>query len=140
MAGPQSAAPKPATPSRPRRRFTVEQANKALLLVSRIVSDIVLSHEEVSRLQKQLTDSATAQNHGDLERAIDRLQDYVDELSEVGCELKDFQSGLVDFIGRHRGHDVYLCWRLGEPRVDHWHEMHAGFAGRQPVSTLDERE
>ena len=43
------------------------------------------------------------------------------------------REGLVDFIGRHEGRDVYLCWKLGEERITHWHELNAGFAGRKPV-------
>ena len=55
-------------------------------------------------------------------------------------ELKDYQTGLIDFIGRHEGRDVYLCWKLGEEQITHWHELNAGFAGRQPVETLKETE
>ena len=46
--------------------------------------------------------------------------------------------GLVDFIGRHQGRDVYLCWKLGEAAIAYWHELQTGFAGRQPVSSLQE--
>ena len=69
-----------------------------------------------------------------------RLEDYVNELTEVGCELKDYQVGLIDFTGHHKGHDVCLCWKLGEDEVGFWHEPEAGFAGRQPVATLRETE
>jgi hypothetical protein len=76
----------------------------------------------------------------DLDRAVARLDELVDELNDVGVELKDYQTGLVDFVGRHDGRDVYLCWKLGEERITHWHELNAGFAGRKPVSLLRERE
>ena len=66
------------------------------------------------------------------------LHAYVDELTEVGCDLKDYRLGLVDFIGRHEGHDVCLCWKLGEDTISYWHEMNAGYTGRQPVSVLRE--
>jgi hypothetical protein len=145
MAGPQFVTPPSVTPSRPKRRFTLEQANKTLPLVSRIVDDIVKAHEAATTLQARI--EASSQNSGDqqqtetdLERKLDRLQTLVDELSEVGCELKDYQTGLVDFIGRHQGRDVYLCWKLGEGKIGYWHELQTGFAGRQPVSVLEERE
>ena len=48
--------------------------------------------------------------------------------------------GLIDFTGRHKGRDVCLCWKLGEETVGYWHEMDAGFAGRQPIATLREIE
>src|SRR5262249_8425800 len=144
MAGPQFFTPPSVTPSRPKRRFTLEQANKTLPLVSRIVSDIVKAHEVATSLQAKIEAASPSsdqqQAETELEQKLDRLQTLVDELSEVGCELKDYQTGLVDFVGRHQGRDVYLCWKLGEGTIGYWHELQTGFAGRQPVSVLDERE
>ena len=74
----------------------------------------------------------------DLEETVDKLNGYVEELHGVGAEVKDFGTGLIDFIGRHQGRDVCLCWKLGEETVGFWHEMQSGFTGRQPVSTLVE--
>ena len=143
MAGPQFLTPQPVFSSRPRRRFTLEQANRSLALVRRVVSDIVQTRETASKLQTQL-ESANAkeqkQIQRDLDLAVDKLHTYLDELTEIGCELKDFSVGLVDFIGRHQGRDICLCWKLGEERVAHFHELNTGFAGRLPVSMLDERE
>ncbi len=121
------------TSARPARRFTLVQADRALPLVSRIVADVVRTHDRALELQR------ASASHRELDACMDRLQDYVAELAEVGCELKDYRTGLVDFVGRHQGRDVYLCWRLGEDRVGYWHEMTAGSAGRRPVSQLDER-
>jgi hypothetical protein len=143
MAGPQFATPKPVSPSRPRRRFTLEQANRALPLVRRIVTDIVRTHEQVARDQALLekskpNDQAAVQKT--LQAQLEHLQDYVDELTDIGCELKDYRIGLIDFIGRHKGQEVYLCWKLGEESVLFWHDLHSGVAGRQPISTLQEGE
>lgn len=52
-------------------------------------------------------------------------------LSEMGVEVKDPSTGLIDFRHERSGHVVYLCWRLGESRIEWWHEIEAGFAGRQ---------
>ena len=141
MAGPQFATPPRPAPSRPTRRFTVAEANRSLPLVGRIVKDIVAAHQRAGEQQTRVEnarakDQPAAQK--ELDRTIDRLQDLVDELSDVGVELKDYATGLVDFVGRHQGRDVYLCWRLGEAKITHWHELDAGFAGRQPVSALRE--
>lgn len=148
MASPSSFAPSPVTPSRSKKRFTLEQANRTLPLVSRIVRDIVATHQHVAANQPQKTTgkqlkadkNAKAANDKSNDAQVDRLQGFVDELSSVGAELKDYSVGLIDFVGRHKGHDVYLCWKLGEDSINYWHEMHAGFAGRQPISQLDERE
>lgn len=143
MAGPQFFTPKSVRPSRPRRRFTLEQANKSLPLVRRIVSDIVHTHAEAAGLQQQF-DRLNARDQKSMQQRVEtvmhRLEDYVDELSEIGCDLKDYQSGLIDFTGRHDGRDICLCWKLGEESITHWHELDAGFAGRKPVSLLKQGE
>jgi hypothetical protein len=143
MAGPQFFTPKSVQPSRPRKHFTLEQANRSLSLVRRIVGDVVVTHQRFLRLQDQL-EKASAKDQPflqkDLELAMNHLEDYVDELSEIGCDLKDYQSGLIDFTGRHQGRDVCLCWKLGEEKISYWHEADTGFAGRQPVSTLVEND
>jgi hypothetical protein len=143
MAGPQFFTPKSVKPSRPRRRFTLDEANKTLPLVRRVVGDIVTTHTQAVTLQKELEQVATKEQpavQGKLDIAMSHLEDYVDELREIGCELKDYQQGLIDFTGRHKGRDICFCWKLGEETVAHWHETSAGVAGRQPVSTLNEAE
>ncbi len=143
MAGPQFATPKGASPSRPRKRFTVEQANRTLPLVRRIVSDIVLNHKQAAELQAQFENGSGAEQSAiqkKLQAILEHLADCIDELTDVGCELKDYRIGLIDFVGRHNGTDVYLCWKLGEEKVEFWHDLHTGFAGRQPIATLQETE
>ena len=141
MAAPQFFTPQRPAPSRPSRKFSLSEANRSLALVKRIVADIVTTHQQAAKCQARIErargkEQATVQ--GELDKAVNRLEDLVDELSDVGVELKDYQTGLVDFVGRHEGRDVYLCWKLGEERITHWHEMNAGFAGRRPVSELRE--
>jgi hypothetical protein len=142
MAAPSSSTPKRAA-SRPARRFSLDQANRALPLVRRIVADIVRTHASAASYRDTLERTKGAREvalvQKDLDAAIDRLAELIDELSDVGVELKDYENGLVDFVGRHEGRDVYLCWKLGEECITHWHEVTAGFAGRKPVSLLRER-
>jgi hypothetical protein len=143
MPGPQSFTPRPVRPSRPKRRFTLAQANSTLPLVRRIVGDIVKTHGLVLRLQAEMERAAgkeQAAAQSKLDESVARLEDFVDELMEVGCELKDYQVGLIDFVGRHQARDVYLCWKLGEEEIAYWHEINAGYAGRQPVASLKETE
>jgi len=144
MAGPQSLTPQPVFPSRPRPRFTLELANRSLPLVKRIVADIVQTHGQVVQVQRRLESGTSGKMHQqlqkDLEGLMTRFNEFCEELGDVGCELKDPASGLIDWVGRHKGRDVYLCWKMGEGQITHWHELQAGFAGRQPVSTLEERE
>ena len=142
MAAPSSSTPKRAASSRPVRRFTLDQANRALPLVRRIVTDIVRTHASAAEFRDLLDRAAGAREQQaiqrDMDRAVDRLAELIDELADIGVELKDYENGLVDFIGKHEGRDVYLCWKLGEERITRWHELTAGFAGRKPVSLLHE--
>ena len=143
MAASQNSPPKGPPAARVVRRFTLAQANSTLPLVRRIVGDIVQAHASASARRDDVErstgtkEAAVAQQA--LEMAIERLEDLIDELEDVGAELKDYQNGLVDFVGRHEGRDVYLCWKLGEEAITHWHELDAGFAGRKPVALLHEK-
>ncbi len=62
------------------------------------------------------------------------MREYEQELRKLGVELKDYFTGLIDFPCWMDGREVYLCWQLGEPEVAHWHELDAGFAGRQKLA------
>jgi hypothetical protein len=126
--------------------FTVERANSALPLVRRIVADIVAEHPRwkdlVSRYELAAAGARPEWGESEeqlaLRREIDavahRINGFVDELTEIGCLLKGFEDGLVDFYGLQEGRLVFLCWRLGEDEVKHWHELDTGFAGRQPIT------
>jgi hypothetical protein len=142
MAAPQS-VPKRPSRSKPVRRFTLEEANRTLPLVKRIVADIVKAHAQAAQLRERMDtldgakEAAGVQKQ--LDRAVEQLGDFINELTTVGAELKEFETGLIDFVGQHEGRDVYLCWKLGEESITHWHELNAGFAGRKPVALLNEK-
>jgi hypothetical protein len=70
----------------------------------------------------------------EIEATQDQIGSHKDELDQLQVELKDPLTGLLDFPAWIDGREVYLCWRLDEPEVAHWHELSAGFAGRQKLS------
>jgi len=123
-----------------RRIFTLEHANRTLPLVKRIVTDIVRQYKIVSALEEECHDP---HSRGEAEMMdnlrdrytdeLERLRGLAEELTSIGCELKDWRRGLVDFPATIDGRDVYYCWRLGEDVVSHWHELDAGFQGRQLI-------
>jgi hypothetical protein len=127
--------------------FTVDQANRTLPLVRRIVRDIVESYA-IWQAKVREFEVATAQSRADrpsphaeeLQRQAQQLareiQGFVGELRELGVEFKGFDLGLVDFPSEIEGRTVYLCWMLGEDSVKYWHEVDAGFAGRQPLEPI----
>src|SRR3954470_19297008 len=125
--------------------FTVEQANKTLPLVRKIVEDVVQQHRrwretilELDLVASSARPEEPAGRAEELERQAlalaKELDGYQRELEDLGIQLKDRRLGLVDFPSDMGGRTVLLCWRLGEPEVQFWHEVDAGYAGRQPLS------
>lgn len=128
--------------NRTRKTFTVEHANRTLPLVKRIVADMVRQYKKVCALEERchirrptVTNEEQAALRRSYEIELDKLRDLADELRAIGCELKDWRRGLVDFPSTHEGREIELCWRLGEERVEHWHDVGAGFASRQLLET-----
>jgi len=127
--------------------FTVEQANRTLPLVKRIVRDIVETysvwrakvHEfEVATVESRADrpSSRAEELQGEAQRLAHDIQSFVAELQALGVMFKGFDMGLVDFPSEFEGRMVYLCWKLGEDSVAYWHEVDAGFAGRQPLEPI----
>jgi len=126
--------------------FTVEKANRALPLVKRIVADITTEHPRWRDLvaRYELVAGGARSEWGEsnemlaLRHEVDRvaalISGYVAELEQIGVSIKGFEEGLVDFYGMYEGRLVCLCWREGEPAVEHWHELETGFAGRKPIT------
>jgi len=129
-----------------RRYFTVEEANNALPLIRMILADIVRQYRVVEDLQQRLAVLARerrrpsndvyteelAQSQAEFETEEAKLRTYIEELRRLGVEFKG-PDGLCDFYSVMDGREVLLCWRLGEPSVSYWHEVDAGYAGRQPL-------
>jgi hypothetical protein len=67
------------------------------------------------------------------EHSAEKLKECLESIQATGCLVKDLDTGLLDFPTLLRGEEVYLCWKLGESDIDHWHGVHEGFAGRKPI-------
>jgi hypothetical protein len=125
------------------KQFTVEQANATLPLVRRIVQDVVTHYRAWNEKLNEI-DLVAASGRASDNEVADRLaaeaqsiareiESFRRELADLGIEMKDPGIGLIDFPGTMGSRPIYLCWRLGEPEVGFWHEIHAGYAGRQPL-------
>lgn len=129
-----------------RTSFTVDQANATLPLVRRIVEDIVVGFrrwkDKVAAFEVATARSAAGRPDPRAE-ALQReaqalaaeLDGFIAELTQLGIEFKGFDQGLVDFPAELQGRPVYLCWRLGEPSVQYWHERDTGYEGRRPLAS-----
>ena len=128
------------------KHFTLDEANATIPYVRRIVEDIVVEYDtwrdcifryEGIAAESKADEGETeeqAQLRVEVDNVAKRINAFIDELTQVGCIFKGFDGGLVDFQARRDGRDVCLCWRLEEPEIQYWHELEAGFAGRQPVT------
>jgi len=145
---PQYGRPESSAATTERKLFTIEGANAALPLVRAIVQDVVaLSHEMVDRRErlvalrsgrsserKDVYSEELAHVEQELEASRAKLYEFADELRALGVELKDGLIGLVDFPAMHDDRVVYLCWKMGEAEVAHWHELDSGFSGRRTLA------
>jgi hypothetical protein len=129
------------------RHFTVAEANALLDTVRPLVERMVELRGEV-RVQlerRQELAEITKSNGGGfnprlpaeideaLQQAASDLSARVEELTELGVQVKDIDTGLIDFPSFRDGEEILLCWRLGEDEIAWWHTVDGGFAGRQPL-------
>ncbi len=126
-----------------RRYFTLEQANRALVLVRRILADVlddyqrVLDEQEMLDLyQRKGPEENVRSTRGRIIRLVERLQSYSDELTEIGVEMKDWAAGMVDFPAWVDGREIQYCWQYGEDGILYWHEVDDGCAGRRRIEPL----
>ncbi len=124
----------------PNHYFTVEEANAALLTLRPIVASMLAARERIVAAQPELwpvLEKAAGNGGSDKASAVlvdfETLRRNVKAVEGLGLELKDINTGLVDFLSQRDGRDVYLCWRFDEPKVAFWHDLEAGLAGRQPL-------
>lgn len=124
------------------RVFSLTEANRSLVLVRRIVADIVANVARLMDLRNKREELSRAVPIDDQiqvlqresETIVAKLNSLQAELTEIGVELKDWESGLVDFPGLHEGRKVWLCWKLGEEGIAFWHEHDEGFRGRKAIT------
>lgn len=128
------------------KHFTLEEANGTLPYVRKIVQDVVKEYDrwrDAIYRYEVIAGNATAEQgetdeqlelRVDVDRIAQRINNYIEELSSVGCIFKGFEGGLVDFRSKLDGREIYLCWKLDEPEIGYWHEVDSGFAGRQALT------
>jgi hypothetical protein len=122
--------------------FTVEEANSLLPSVRPIVKSIQRSHRRLISFQSAVKEAAAGAEHGGgglpegprYAQLLVDLSSHTGQLDSLGIQLKDFGQGLIDFPSMRDGRVVLLCWKADEgDRVEWWHDVEAGFAGRQPL-------
>lgn len=122
------------------RYYTPKEANNLLEIVRPMVEELMKIGERIRSHQPEIWSvvEKSAGNGGNPELSkilpdFDRLDAILHRLQDIGIEVKDLASGLVDFPAMKDGRLIYLCWKYNEDSIRFWHEVEAGFAGRQPI-------
>ena len=130
------------------RYFTLHQAENLLPSVEQLIRDCLYMKQEYQRCEKEIEAHAErvqvmggsrvdpAKVLGQREarnRAAKILAGKLEQLQDMGVLIKDLDIGLLDFPTLYRGREVYMCWRLGELRIENWHGVSEGFQGRRPI-------
>jgi hypothetical protein len=132
--------------------FTVQEANTLLPVLEALLKRAMEGKREMEQVDREFRDLhhrimllggmqvdvvAAGRRKDDREKALQRIKDAVAEIHATGVQVKDLDMGLLDFPHMVGGETVLLCWMLGEElRVQHWHGLEEGFAGRKPISSL----
>lgn len=131
------------------RYYAIDEANAALPDVDRILTALRDQRTELVALRDRaltLTPDDGEPTADDAEEMrlirlkmqglIDQMQAGVARLVELEITLRDIPTGLIDFPALVNGRPIWLCWRLGEPEVGHWHRHDEGFGSRRPLAEL----
>ncbi len=130
------------------RRFTLAEAQSLIPDVDRLLREAVALkteyqaaeqaihslHERIMMMGGMVVDRDQAlDGKSRRDNSASRLRDAIEQIQELGCVVKDLDTGLVDFPTLFRGAEVYLCWKLGEPAIAFWHGVEEGFRGRKAI-------
>jgi len=122
------------------RYFTLQEARETLAEIRPMIDEIQDIRQEILARRPDVWPvvERSAGNGGSqvaskLVNEFERLDKLVHQVLGTGTLFKDINLGLLDFPALKDGREVYLCWKYGEEDIEFWHEIEAGYAGRQPI-------
>ena len=125
------------------RQFTLQEANQALDVIrplmdeiQKIRQEILARRPEIWPMVERSAGNGGSQAASKLVKEFERLDALVHQVQATGALFKDINLGLLDFPALRDGREVYLCWKYGEDDIAFWHEIEAGYAGRQSINTF----
>jgi hypothetical protein len=133
------------------KTFTLDEAQSLLPVLESLLKRAMEDKRSAQTVESSLTGLSqriyltggmrvntadVAKQRAEMEDHLKRVRESIAEIDAIGVQIKDLDSGLLDFPCRVDDQVVLLCWRMGEPSIEHWHTVESGFQGRQPV---DER-
>lgn len=123
--------------------FTLHEANQALTVIRPLMDEVQAIRKKILANQPEAWPAIekSAGNGGnralsDLVQDFEQLDALIHQIQSTGAQIKDINTGLLDFSALKEGREVYLCWQFGEQDIAYWHEVDAGYAGRQPIETF----
>lgn len=123
-----------------KRYFTVEEANQALEALRPLMAEILAirdwlaaEHPALLPVLEKIAGNGGSPAASQMVSEFARIEALVHMIEAQGVLVKDVNQGLLDFPSLREGREVYLCWQYGEGRIAFWHEVEAGFAGRQAL-------
>jgi hypothetical protein len=133
------------------KTFTLDEAQSLLPVLESLLKRAIEGKREAEEVEQGLSEiarriyltggmrvnvEAVAKQRAELESLVQKARESIAEIDAIGVQVKDLETGLLDFPCRIDDQVVLLCWRMGEPAIEHWHTTDTGFKDRQPV---DER-
>ena len=133
------------------KTFTLDEAQSLLPVLESLLKRAIEGKQAAQQVESGLSELArriyitggmkvdtadVVRQRAELEAHVQRVRESVAEIDSIGVQVKDLDAGLLDFPCRLEEEIVLLCWRMGEPAIEHWHPIDSGFKNRQPV---DER-
>lgn len=131
--------------------FTLDEAQALLPVLESLLKRAIDSKRAAETVETDLSDlarriylsggmrvdaSKIGKIRSDMDSHLQTVRESIAEIDAIGVQVKDLDTGLLDFPFRLDDDVVLLCWRMGETSIEHWHTVDAGFKGRKPV---DER-
>ena len=130
------------------KTFTIDEAQSLLPVLESLLKRAIEGKQSAQQVEQGLAELArriyisggmkvdsakVAGLRAELEAHVLRVRESISEIDSIGVQVKDLDAGLLDFPCRLEDEIVLLCWRMGEPAIDHWHPTDSGFRDRQPV-------
>ena len=121
------------------RHFTRAEANALLPQLTELLAQLREAKDELtdSEAHEALSDAAPSNGGGEEGRQVGvaflEVRRLLETIEQSGIVLRDIDRGLVDFPAVLDETEVLLCWELGEDEVAFWHDLDAGYGGREPL-------
>ena len=126
------------------RIFSLAEAEALLPTLRSLLGEMGAAWDHVRDLNPEVQKARDASAFDGFSKAgveyvesVSHLMFLIHQIKELGVLLKDAEKGLCDFPYMRLGKVVYLCWQLGEDRIEYWHDIESGFAGREPLDETD---